>query len=395
MAPKDITILTTTDELTAFCDRAANVPYITIDTEFIRERTYYSKLCLIQISSGAEAVIVDPLAAGIDLKPLYSLLDNPKVLKVFHAARQDIEIFYHQNGTIPHPVFDTQVAAMVCGFGESISYEGLVQQLAHEQLDKSSRFTNWEQRPLTKKQLDYALDDVIHLRTVYEALEAKLEKSKRIGWIGEEMEVLINPETYDSPPEDAWIRLRVRTRSAKFLAVLQAAAAWRERTAIALNIPRGRLLKDDVLSNLAAAAPRNKGDLLRMRGMNKGLSDSQMDALLEEINIALEKPKSEWPKVPENKAPSAAAEAAIELLRVLLKRQCGKEHVAQKLVANREDLEQIAAGKLAETPAGHGWRFEIFGRFAADLLAGKLALALNLEENSVILLTSDDIAPEN
>lgn len=394
MPENAITIITQTDHLAAFCATAAKSRYVTIDTEFIRERTYYPQLCLVQVACEREAVIIDPLAEGIDLRPLHDLLNDAKVLKVFHAARQDLEIFFHMLGCIPHPIFDTQVAAMVCGFGESVSYDGLVQKLVGTQLDKTSRFTNWEHRPLTQKQLDYALADVVHLRTIFEKLEHQLEKSGRISWIEEEMAVLIDPATYDPHPENAWLRLKVRTRTPKFLAMLQAAAAWRERMAQHMDLPRQRVLKDDTVADIAASHPENLEELYRLRGMNKGLDKNKLQELVDAIQAARALPRAECPTLPEGIILPPEAGAAIELLRVLLKRQCDRELVAQKLVANRNDLEHIAIGKLVETPLAHGWRWEVFGRHAQALMRGELALALDPKEGAVVLLTQDDMAPD-
>jgi ribonuclease D len=387
----DITIITETDHLARFCTTAAQSRYITIDTEFIRERTYYPKLCLIQVACEKEAVIIDPLAEGIDLRPLHDLLNDESTLKVFHAARQDLEIFFHMLGCIPHPIFDTQVAAMVCGFGESISYDGLVQQLAGEKLDKSSRFTNWEHRPLTQKQLDYALADVVHLRIIFEKLEAQLANNNRIGWIEEEMAVLIDPATYDPHPEDAWRRLKIRTRAPKFLAALQAAAAWRERLAQSMDLPRQRVLKDDTLADIAASHPKDLDGLYRLRGMNKGLPKDRLLELINTVQGARELPKEQCPHLPEGIQLPPESGAAIELLRVLLKRQCDRENVAQKLVANRSDLEHVAIGKLQDTPLAHGWRWEVFGCHANALLRGELGMALDPKEGAVVLFSSEDI----
>lgn len=389
MSEQTIPILTTTETLADFCQIAANSRYISIDTEFIRERTYYPNLCLVQVACEKQAVIIDPLAQGMDLTPLFDLLQNEQVLKVFHAARQDVEIFHYLSGKIPHPMFDTQVAAMVCGFGESISYDGLVREIAKKQLDKTSRFTNWEQRPLTRKQLEYALADVVHLRTVFEVLEKRLEAAGRSAWIAEEMEILTDPSTYASHPEDAWKRLKPRTRAPKFLAALQAVAAWRERTAQRLNIPRGRLLKDDTLTDIAASNPDSLEELYKLRGMHKGMDARQMEDLLQELEKARNLPKDQLPELPDFQQLPSSADAAIELLRVLLKRQCEKKDVAQKLVAGRNDLELVALGKLAETPLSHGWRWDIFGQYAEALMKGKLAMALDPSGAVAILM------PEN
>lgn len=394
MPDADIIILTQTPELTEFCTRAAKFPFITIDTEFIRERTYYPKLCLIQIATDDEAVIIDPLAGGIDLTPLVELLNNEAVLKVFHAARQDLEIFYHMTGKVPHPVFDTQVAAMVCGFGESISYDGLVQQLAGAHIDKSARFTNWNQRPLTEKQLHYARSDVTYLRTVYAQLDRKLNETERTPWIREEMAVLTSAETYAAHPEHAWKRMKLRSKSPKFIAVVQAVAEWRERMAQKIDVPRTRILKDESITDIAASTPKSLDDLYRRRGMNKGLDKGLMEELLKVADKAKDTPKKEVPVLPQGKYIPPTANATIELLRVLLKRQCDKMHVAQKLVATRDELELTAIGKLHETHLSHGWRWEVFGKYAADLLKGELGLALDPNEGSVVLLTHDDMAPE-
>lgn len=394
MSELTIPILATTDELAAFCKTATQSRYISIDTEFIRERTYYPKLCLVQVACEQQAVIIDPLAEGIDLTPLFDLLQNEKVLKVFHAARQDVEIFYYLTGKIPHPMFDTQVAAMVCGFGESISYDGLVREIAKKQLDKTSRFTNWEQRPLTRKQLEYALADVVHLRTVFEVLEQRIEKTGRDAWIGEEMEVLTEVSTYAAAPGDAWKRLKPRTRAPKFLAALQAVAAWRERTAQTLNIPRGRLLKDDTLTDIAASDPKTLDDLYKLRGMHKGMDAKQLDVLLQELEKARALPKESCPKLPDQPQLPSAADAAIELLRVLLKRQCEKKDVAQKLVASRNDLELVAIGRLSETGLSHGWRWDIFGQYAQALMKGELAMALD-PSGAVAILMPESASAEN
>lgn len=389
----DITIITTTDHLRSFCTEAAKSTYITIDTEFIRERTYYPKLCLIQVACEKEAVIIDPLAEGIDLAPLHDLLNDETTLKVFHAARQDLEIFYHMLGCLPHPLFDTQVAAMVCGFGESISYDGLVQQLAGEKLDKSSRFTNWEHRPLTDKQLRYALADVVHLRTVYDKLHAKLEKNGREQWIEEEMAILLDPRTYDPHHEDAWKRLKIRTRAPKFLAALQVAAAWREQMAQHMDLPRGRVLKDDTVADIAASHPKTLDELFRLRGMNKGLNKEKLQELIDGIQATRDLPRDQCPEVPQGVVLPPEAGAAIELLRVLLKRQCDKKDVAQKLVANRSDLEHIAVGRMKDTAVAHGWRWEVFGRYADALMKGELGMTLDPQEGSVLLLTHEDLQP--
>lgn len=391
MTESNVPVITTTADLAAFCDIAAKSRYIAIDTEFIREKTYYPILCLVQIACEKQAATIDPLAEGIDLAPLFDLLQNKDVLKVFHAARQDVEIFHYLSGKIPTPMYDTQVAAMVCGFGESISYDGLVREITREQLDKTSRFTNWEQRPLTKKQLEYALADVTHLRPVFEYLEKRIHESGRDSWIEEEMSVLTDTATYDADPEESWKRLKPRTRAPKFLAALQAVASWRESTAQRLNVPRGRLMKDDTLTDIAASAPQSLNELYALRGMHKGMDVKQMEALLAALEKARGLSREECPTLPDYAVLPASAGAAIELLRVLLKRQCDKKHVAQKLVAGRNDLELIAVGKLKETPQSQGWRWEIFGQYADALLNGKLGMTLDPKEGEVVLLSHEEM----
>ena len=391
MSDIDYAIITQTDDLSAFCQRAAVFPSITIDTEFIRERTYYPRLCLIQIATDDEAVIIDPMADGISLEPLIELLNNENVLKVFHAARQDLEIFYHLSGKIPHPVFDTQVAAMVCGFGESVGYEGLVRQLTGDQIDKSSRFTNWAQRPLTQKQLDYAVSDVTHLRIVYAKLAKKLEQTNRISWIKEEMAELVAESTYDVHPEEAWQRLKLRTRSPQFLIMVQAIAQWRETVAQKIDVPRGHVLKDEAVMDIAASKPKAVADLQKIRGMNRGLDKALLQDLIDVVAEAKAKPKSEAPEAPPTRDMPPESRAAIELLRVLLKRQCDNKNVAQKLVATRNELELAAIGKLDQTHLTHGWRWEVFGKQASLLLDGKLGLTLNAKKGAVELIAQDEI----
>lgn len=389
--PDSIRLITSTSELAIFCQTAAESQFVTIDTEFIREKTYYPQLCLIQAACEKEAVLIDPLAEGMDLSSLFALLANETVLKVFHAARQDIEIFYYLTGQTPKPLMDTQVAAMVCGYGESISYDALVRDVVKVDLDKGARFTNWEHRPLTQKQIEYALADVVHLRKVHEVLSARIQKKKRESWIADEIAFLCDASTYASHPEDAWERLKIRSRAPKFLSVLQSVAEWREQVSQKMDVPRGRILKDDALSDIAASAPKTIEDLHRLRGMNKGLSKDLQQELLEAVANAKGKApkKSEEPYNAIPLPPTAGA--AIELLRVLLKRQCDKEGVAQKLVAGRNDLEQIAIGNLQESTCASGWRWEVFGQYAANLMDGKLALTFDAETKAVVLLSHEEI----
>nr|WP_255696130.1 ribonuclease D [Shinella sp. NM-101] len=369
-------IIDTTAALRDACETLSRSEYLTVDTEFLRETTFWPELCLIQLAGPEIEVIVDPLARDIDLQPFFELMANPAVLKVFHAARQDIEIVFNRGNLIPHPIFDTQVAAMVCGFGDSVSYDQLVQKIKGVHIDKSSRFTDWSRRPLTEKQLEYALADVTHLRDVYLALKEKLESAGRSLWLTEEMAVLESRETYDLHPDDAWRRLKMRVKKPVELAVLQKVAAWREREARGRNVPRSRILKDDTIYEIAQQQPADAEALARLRTIPKGWERSQSGAaLLEAINEALAIPKADLPRLPrQNHVPEGAA-AASEMLKVLLKIVAEKEGVAAKIIANSDDLEKIAVdGEAAEVPALHGWRRDLFGDTALNLIGGKVAL---------------------
>ncbi|WEX07477.1 ribonuclease D [Chelativorans sp. AA-79] len=350
--------------------------FVTIDTEFIRETTFWPELCLIQMASPDVTALVDPLAEGMDLAPFFRLMADENVVKVFHAARQDIEIIYNRGGLIPHPIFDTQVAAMVCGFGDSISYDQLVLKITGEHIDKSSRFTDWRHRPLSEKQLRYALADVTHLIPVYEHLKEELVREGREGWLKEEMDVLTACETYDPHPDDAWKRLKMRARKPIELAVLQHIAAWREREARERNVPRGRVMKDDALYEVAQQQPRDVSALGRLRTVPKGWERSAPAAgLLKAVNDALALPKEELPKLPRHQQAPEGAAAAAELIKVLLKLVAEKEGVAPKMLASTDDIERIAAdGEKADVPALHGWRREVFGDQALRLLRGEIAL---------------------
>ncbi|WP_108258239.1 ribonuclease D [Mangrovicoccus ximenensis] len=370
--------LTTTEELREFCNRAAQHPYVTVDTEFLRERTYYSKLCLLQIAYPGEgeetAVLIDPLAEGIDLQPVYDLCSNTSVVKVFHAARQDVEIFYHDGGVIPEPLFDTQVAAMVCGFGEQVGYETLVKRIARASLDKSSRFTDWSRRPLTDAQLSYALADVTHLRVIYEYLSAELEKAGRKAWVEEEIQVLTDPETYISRPEEAWKRVKTRTNSGKFLGVVAALAEFRERYAQERNIPRSRVFKDDALVELASTKPRNAADLSRSRLLLREARKGEIaDGILAAVEKGIATPPEAVPRK-EEADKSNVSQALAELLRVLLKAKAEQSGVAQKLIATTAELDAIAAGER-DLMALKGWRRKVFGEDALRLCEGGLALS--------------------
>ena len=369
-------MITTTEALAAFCTRLAKHDFVTVDTEFLRETTYWPELCLIQMAGPDDEGIVDPMAKGIDLRPFFDLMADASVIKVFHAARQDIEIVVKLGDLVPHPIFDTQVAAMVCGFGESISYDQLVSRITGAPIDKSSRFTDWSRRPLTDKQLDYALADVTHLRDVYLELVARLAAEGRRDWVADEMAVLESRGTYEMEPEDAWKRLKMRVKKPVELCVLQHVAAWREREAKSRNVPRGRVIKDDAIYEIAQQQPRDSEALSRLRTIPRGWERSQQGATLVEIvNEALETPKDEMPRLPRQKQTPEGAQASIELLRVLLKLTVEKENVAAKIIANSDDLEAIAVdGEDADVPALKGWRRELFGERALKLIRGELAL---------------------
>jgi ribonuclease D len=368
--------ITTTEELTAACDRLGRHPFITVDTEFLRETTYYPILCVIQIASADEAVVIDAIAPGIDLAPFFALMANESVLKVFHAARQDIEICWHRAGKLPHPIFDTQVAAMVLGYGDSISYDQLVQRITGDVLDKSSRFTDWTRRPMTEAQLTYAVSDVTHLRDVYRALSADLQKRGRAEWVGAEMDVLTSPETYRADPENAWQRLKSRVRKPKELAVLIEVAAWREREAQSRDIPRGRVLKDDVLGDIAVQAPPTVERLAHLRSLPKGFERSKWgEAIIEAVNRGLARDPKTLPQLERSRGmPNGGA--TVELLKVLLRMTAERHAVAAKVIATVDDLESIAGDDEADVPALKGWRRELFGNKALALKRGELALAV-------------------
>ena len=373
-------IIKTTSELSQFCDYAYNFDYITVDTEFLRERTYYPKLCLIQLAIPGDqensAVLIDPLERNLDLSPLYKIFLDPDIVKVFHAARQDLEIFFHDKNIIPSPLFDTQLAAMVCGFGEQVGYETLVRSICKVNLDKSSRFTDWSLRPLSNKQQQYALADVTHLRQIYEYLKEQLKRNERETWLEEELDILKNPETYITRPNEAWRRIKSRSNSSKFLGIVARLAEFRETYAQKNNIPRNRVLKDDALLELASLKPKSFDDLSRSRlllrdarkgKIAKGILDSikaAEDLKFEEVNYATKVPKS-----------LNVNSALSDMLRVLLKAKSEELGVAAKLIANSSDLDSIASGERT-VPALFGWRHQIFGREALEMCDGKVGLVL-------------------
>jgi ribonuclease D len=370
-----MTLIAENAALAEFCQRQRQAEFIAIDTEFMRDKTYWPQLCLVQIAGPQEAAAIDSLAPGIDLAPLHALMADTKVTKVFHAARQDVEIFFHLTGKIPAPLVDTQVAAMVCGFGDSVSYENLAARLAGARIDKSSRFTDWAQRPLTDRQLQYALSDVTHLRPAYEHLARRLTKTGRSEWVAEEMAVLTSPSTYRLEPAESWRRIKFRNDKPRALAILREIAAWREEEAQRRDLPRGRILKDETLCEIAAHAPRNVDDLARCRGLSRSIAENkQGQAILTAVKRGLDLPADRLPPVPPRRDLPAGLGPVIELLRVLLKMRCEDHEVAQKLVASADDLELLAADDEADVPALSGWRREIFGADALALKHGQLAL---------------------
>lgn len=370
-------IITTTDQLKACCERLAKFPVITVDTEFLRETTYYPLLCVVQLASSDEAAVVDTLATGIDLKPFFDLMANEKVLKVFHAARQDIEIVWHRAGIVPHPVFDTQVAAMVLGYGDSIAYDQLVERTTGHRIDKTHRFTDWSQRPLTPDQITYAVADVTHLRDVFAVLDADLKKRGRSDWVSEEMEVLTSPRTYDFHPERAWERLRTRVRKPKELAVMMEVAAWREQEAQTRDVPRGRILKDDAIGDIATHAPTSVERLANLRSLPKGFDRSKWGQdIVAAVKRGLARDPATLPKI-EKPRSSGNSAATVELLKVLLRMTSERHAVASKVIATTDDLEQIANDDNADVGALHGWRRELFGEAALALKQGRVALAID------------------
>jgi ribonuclease D len=378
-------IITETAELEALSAELLKGPYVALDTEFMRDQTYWPKLCLIQAAGPEAEAIIDPQAKDLDLAPFYKVLKAKKVMKVFHAARQDVEIFHHQGGVIPEPLFDTQIAAMVCGFGEAASYETLVRKVAKAEVDKSARFTDWSRRPLSKRQLEYALADVTYLRVIYEALAKELDKTGRAGWVQEEERTLKDPATYRLEPEDAWRRLKARPGNKRFFAVLSAVAAWREREAQSRDVPRNRVLKDEAILEIAAHPPAEAAVLDEIRALPNGYANSrQGKALLAVVKEALENPPPEGGPQPERRRARDPSPAALDLLRTLLRLRAQQYRVAPRLVANTDDLERLASGEDEGVAALHGWRADVFGRDAVALREGSLAIALENGEAVVI-----------
>jgi ribonuclease D len=379
-------IVTTTGALADLCAELAQDEFVAVDTEFMREQTYWPELCLIQIAGEKREAIIDPMAAALDLAPFYRLMADAKVLKVFHAARQDIEIFVYRAGDVPRPVFDTQIAAMVCGFGEQIGYEAIVRKLARAQIDKSSRFTDWSRRPLTEKQLAYALSDVTHLRTVYVELKKELDKTGREPWLDQELAILTSPATYRTEPDDAWKRIKVRLRSRKQLAVLKSVAAWREREARDKNVPRARIVKDDALGEVAMQMPQTREALAGLRALPKGFANSRYgEAILSAVKSALVLRPEDMPEfVGSGDELSEQAQAAAEVLKLALKIVCEQQGIAPKLVANSSDIEAVAQSDTADVPLLQGWRRELFGNLALEIKAGDALIGFRKGRATII-----------
>lgn len=380
-----MSILTETAELAAFCERAAAFPFITVDTEFIREKTYWPVLCLVQVGTPDEAVAIDALADGIDLSPLYDLFADEAVLKVFHAARQDVEIFVHLAGAVPTPIFDTQIAAMVCGYGDSVGYERLVRDIARKSIDKTMRFTDWSKRPLGQKQIDYALGDVTHLRKIYSTLAERLDATERAEWLSEEMDILTAPGTYLVNPEDAWKRLKTRSRKPQYLAMVRSLAAWREQTAQSNDVPRNRVMKDESLTEIAAHAPRAVDELMALRAISRDrIGKDRAAEIITVLDTIRAMNSADYPEPPEDRYNGVDHGPSMELLKVLLKMRCDTHNVAQKLIASSSDIEAIAADDNADVRTLRGWRREVFGEDAIRLKKGQIALTADGSQVKVI-----------
>ena len=378
-------LITTNDALAELCEALAGERYITVDTEFLRESTFWPKLCLIQTAAQGIEAMIDPLAEDLDLQPFYDLMANENVLKVMHGCRQDVEIFHKEAGIIPAPLFDTQIAAMVCGFGDAVGYENLIKNTTGGKIDKGSRFTDWSQRPLSDAQLTYALADVTHLRDAFEYLENELKKNGRASWLEEESAQLSDPEIYQQSPENAWKRFRMQDRRAHVLGVLIEVAAWREEEAQNRKVPRNRILKDDAMRELALQAPKDKKGLSKLRAVPRGYENSRhAEPLLEAIARGRQKTKEDLPPMPAPTVNRPGIGPLVDLLKVLLKQRSEETGVAPKLIANVADLERLASDEAPDIPAMHGWRYEIFGDYAIALKQGKLALAS--EDDGVVLV---------
>lgn len=381
-------LITTNDDLHAFCQKLNGATFITLDTEFIREKTYYPQLCLLQLAGPHDAAAIDVLAKGIDLAPVHALLAAPETLKVLHAGKQDIEILVYLTGRVPAPIFDTQVAAMVCGYGEQVGYEAIVRQLLGHSVDKTQQFTDWAHRPLTDAQLAYAVADVVHLREVYLKLASELTQGNRLQWMDEEMAKMDDLGSYQVEPSEAWQRMKKRHGSPHYLARLRALAEWREKEAQARNVPRGRLIKDDTLQELALTAPKNMAALARARGLGNHLSAAQKETLLALILDASALPKEACPQSEPHRPLSSAREAQRDLLKVLLKLVCDRQRISPRMVADGDVLTAIVEGERA-IPVFEGWRYDLFGKKALDLLEGRLALGIDPQTRNIVELTEN------
>lgn len=382
-------VVTHTETLADCCRRLAEADHVAVDTEFMREQTFYPKLCLIQLAGPNDELIVDPMADGLDLAPFWELMADKRVVKVFHAARQDIEIVHIQARLIPEPVFDTQIAAMVCGFGDSISYVNLVKRITGRDLDKSSRFTDWGRRPLSTKQLQYALGDVTHLRDVYVHLRDELQRSGRANWLREEMATILDPATYETLPEDAWKRIKLKVRGRRSLAVLIELAAWRERQAQAQDVPRSRIIRDEALYDIANQCPTELSQLGELRTLSEGFSRSaRAKEIIEVVKAGLARDPKTLPSVNNGGSPQLDVTATVDLLRVLLKAAAQRHRVAPRLIADAADLELIAAAQTEpDVPAMRGWRRELFGEDALRLKRGEIALSVRKGDVEVVQRT--------
>ena len=385
-----MTLLTRNDEIAEFCRDLANEPYITIDTEFMRDRTYWPKLCLVQLAGRDRFAAIDPLAEDVDLQPLFDLLANENVVKVFHACRQDVEIFYQLMERTPAPIFDSQLAAMVLGYGDEVGYEALVTKIAKARIDKSSRFTDWSRRPLSDQQLSYALADVTHLRVIYETLVAELDEAGRTDWASQELAELTSAETYEQPPELAWKRVKIRSKDQRFIAIVQALAAWRESEAQSRDLPRNRIIRDDLMLEVAANRPTSPEEIAKLRRVS--VDKKSLSGMAAAIQAALDLPKDKLPKLPTPQKLPRGIGPVVDLLRVLLKFQCEEHNVAQRLVANTGDLEAIAADDKADVRALKGWRHEVFGKAALALKHGRLGLAI-ADDKITVFEMEDEEAP--
>jgi ribonuclease D len=382
-------LIASTDDLAAACRRLASHPFVAVDTEFLRETTFWPHLCVVQVASDDEALAIDALAPGLDLSPFFALMADETIVKVFHAARQDVEIIWNLAKLIPKPLFDTQVAAMVCGYGDQVSYGELARSICHVPVDKSSRFTDWSRRPLAQAQIDYAIADVTHLRDIYRALLAKLEKSGRLSWLEDEMKVLTSVSTYEQHPERAWERLKSRLRKPRDLAVMIELAAWREQEAQTRDVPRSRVLKDDALIEIALAAPRNAEALANLRAFPRGMERAKaVGEILAAVERGLSRDPKTLPKIDRERRGAPGSAATVELLKVLLRQVCDQSGVAAKMIATVDDLEMIAADDRADIAALKGWRRKLFGARALELKQGRLALTV--EDGKVVTLEWQD-----